>query len=224
MKDHTTELNHLLDALNVPIRGIALTERAADYIYPEFRERFILRYPYAIVMGYPISRGIVDECVDGPTIMYKHHYKTVNYLLDQTAYKVFYFIQEQGFHSVPVSSSQIVNWEAQWGHLSHKVFGYYAGIGWIGRSTLLIHPKYHAHARYVTVLTDLPLTVNEPYDSSDCGDCTDCIDACPVKAINQSAHEYDKQLCIEMLKKYQGRRGIGVMICGICIRACKGKR
>jgi len=57
-----------------------------------------------------------------------------------------------------------------------------AGLGWQGKSLLIINPKYEPRVRYATFLTDLPLTPDEPIENK-CGKCKQCIKACPVGAI-----------------------------------------
>jgi epoxyqueuosine reductase QueG len=70
----------------------------------------------------------------------------------------------------------------------------------------------------------MPLHADTPLDD-DCGDCCACLAACPVEAISiDGIAEFNGKACFEKLKEYQHRKGIGVMICGLCVKACKGKR
>jgi epoxyqueuosine reductase len=60
-----------------------------------------------------------------------------------------------------------------------------AGIGWVGKHTLLIHPEHGSYFMLGLILTTLPLEA--PAEQSvfpdHCGGCTRCIDACPTGAI-----------------------------------------
>jgi epoxyqueuosine reductase QueG len=58
-----------------------------------------------------------------------------------------------------------------------------AGLGWIGKSALLVTKEFGSAVRISSILTDAPLISNSPYDSSLCGGCTACENACPAKAI-----------------------------------------
>ena len=176
--------------------------------------------PFGISFGFHLSESILDGIIDKPTLIYKHHYKAVNYRLDQVALKVVKFIQDNGFNAFPIPASQTIDWENQLGHLSHKLVAKFAGLGFIGRSSLLVNPEHGAKVRYVTILTDLPLEANKPLEI-DCKECKKCIESCPAQAITME--EYDKAKCTEKLKEFSKERGIGVYICGVCVRECKGK-
>ena len=74
----------------------------------------------AICLGVRLSQKILDDIKDAPTKLYFHHYKTANFFLDQLAFRVANWIQKKGVLSLPIAASQIVNWEKQTAHLSHK--------------------------------------------------------------------------------------------------------
>ncbi|MEW6685181.1 MAG: hypothetical protein AB1393_03120 [Candidatus Edwardsbacteria bacterium] len=174
---------------------------------------------FGVSIGFKLSDAIIDGIIDQPTLIYKHHYKSINYRLDQIALKCVAFIQEKGFRALPIPASQVVDWENQLGHLSHKIVGREAGLGWFGRSTLLVNPQLGARVRYVTILTDMPLKTDKPI-KGDCEKCKACIVACPAKAI--SGEGYNKEKCLTKLKEFSKMPGIGQYICGVCVKVCKG--
>lgn len=176
--------------------------------------------PRAIVFGYPLSKSVLDTIKDRPTLIYKHHYKTVNWILDQTAYHLVRFIEEKGKRAIAIPASQTVDWETQKGHISHKKLAKEAGLGFIGRSGLLIHPIFGAQVRYVSILTDLNFEPDQ-ISNADCGACRKCIEACPANAI--TADSVDLSCCLAQLKEFSKIRGIGQYICGICVKVCNGR-
>jgi epoxyqueuosine reductase QueG len=71
--------------------------------------------------------------------------------------------------------------------LSHKLAATRAGLGWVGRSSLLITPQYGPRVRLATVLVDVELPAGTPSERSRCGSCRACVEACPDGLITGAA-------------------------------------
>ncbi len=178
----------------------------------------------AVVMAQQLSRGILETVTGGPTPLYAGHYTLVNQKLDMIALEVASFLQDMGWRALPVPASAIVSEETLSSYLSHRAAAAAAGLGWIGKSQLLVTPQYGPRVRLVTVLTDAPLKPGRPMQER-CGKCTRCIEACPVGAIkdadlglkDRDAH-LDVRSCDQHLWKWQAE--LGYRICGVCVRAC----
>ncbi|MBM3251488.1 MAG: epoxyqueuosine reductase [Candidatus Omnitrophica bacterium] len=175
----------------------------------------------AICLGASVSKAVLDEIQDSPTKIYFHHYRALNNFLDQLALRLSNFIQNEGFYALSIPASQIVDWQKQSAHLSHKKIGYLAGLGWIGRNNLLVNDKLGSQFRLVTILTDMDLEADKP-TQKDCGDCQLCIEVCPVNSIKQNKEDFDHLKCFEKLKEFQKQHIVDQYICGICVKACKG--
>lgn len=67
--------------------------------------------------------------------------------------------------------------------MPHKTVAVCAGIGWIGKSALLVTPEFGSAVRLTSVLTDAPLTVDKIIEKSPCEKCNVCKEACPAHAI-----------------------------------------
>ncbi|MDD5730998.1 MAG: 4Fe-4S binding protein [Candidatus Omnitrophica bacterium] len=177
----------------------------------------------AVSLGIRLSGGLLQEIENAPTRLYFHHYRTANAILDQIAFRVSWFIQNKGFLAVAIPASQILDWQNQKAHLSHKKIAQLAGLGWTGRNNLLVNKKYGCQLRLVTILTDMPLKLDEP-SKDNCADCRLCIEVCPAGAIREKPEEFDHLGCFEKLKEFQKRRLVDQFICGVCVNACRGRK
>ena len=73
-----------------------------------------------------------------------------------------------------------------------------SGLGWIGKNTLLIHPKAGSYYFLAELICDLDLEIDNPIKDY-CGTCTKCIDACPTEAISENGYILDGSKCISYL-------------------------
>jgi epoxyqueuosine reductase len=178
---------------------------------------------HAVCIGIRLSRSVLSGIQDKPTLLYKWHYQQANQFLDRIAFRLARLIEDGGGLAMPVPASQMVDWLNQLGHVSHRSIGEAAGLGWRGRNNLLVHPRFGSQIRLVTVLTDMPLATPERV-ADQCGKCFKCVRACPAGAIGESAREYDLKKCHSLLDRFSKERGIGVHICGLCVKACDGRR
>lgn len=109
--------------------------------------------------------------------------------------------------------------------LPYKTIATKSGMGWIGRSALLVTPEYGSAITLCGILTDMPLEFDTPITDSECDDCTNCQDACPVDAINPQKWNdrlnrkdiIDIETCSEYIID-QYKNGLG---CTKCMLECR---
>ncbi len=181
------------------------------------------RLDKAICLGVMLSGAVLSEIDIVPTKLYFHHYKIVNSFLDHIALRVCNIIQKRGLLALAVPATQIIDWEKNVGHLSHRRLGVLAGLGWIGRNNLLVNEELGSQFRLVSILTNLPLAIDQP-SKKDCGECRVCVKICPSGAIGDNPADFDHVKCFEKLKSFQKQRQAEQFVCGVCVNVCRGNQ
>jgi epoxyqueuosine reductase len=219
--DNYDNLKDIAIELGADLFGVTSTDKLREYIVPEI-QRIAESLPFTVSIAVRLQREVLDTLEDGPNVFYKSHYKQANNILDRITFGMGQYIQSIGYRGLAIPASVIADSDSQRGHLSHRHAANLAGLGFLGRHGLVVHPDYGAAIRLASVLTNMPLHLDEPLNF-DCGNCVACLSACPVDAISvNGVEDFNGQACYDLLKQFEKRRGIGIMICGLCVKACKG--
>ena len=220
------------------VKGIAV-EAGADCVgiadlepfrgtLPSLSQHLIDDHTFALSIAVRLDNAVISAITDHPTVEYAEHYRPMNTRLDTISARVVSFIAGQGWHAVAVPASQILDETSLVGAISHKAVARVAGVGWQGKSLLIVHPRFGPRIRLATVLTNMPLLPDRPIKQR-CGACAECSKACPAQAIRnvnvldgyasrEQALDFDR--CAERTLKFKGLPGIGARICGVCVKVC----
>jgi ferredoxin len=208
---HTERLRALIRHLGVVLAGVADLRhlQGAPLGIPPSAASCLAPYRYAIVMGAPL--GKVDE---------NHSGLAACLFLERAALQVLGWLERQGHSGLVIHPEDEFDPVNRVGLMSLKVLAKGAGLGWQGRSLLIVSPEYGPVHRWIAVLTDLELRAGTPLPNR-CGDCAICVQECPHGALTLQDfvdHPPRREDVLD-IDKCQGDDG-----CVVCLVVCPWAR
>lgn len=200
-------LRKLINELEVDIYGIADMQllKEMETGIPVDLNEFIKMFPYAIVLG--AHYGKLGKKASGT--------KTALFL-EKAAFSIMEYLENKGYRQLIIHTEDEFDPIHRLGFMSLKILAKTAGLGWQGRSLLIISPEYGPLHRLIAILTDMPLQIDNSI-KNECGTCRKCIEACPKNALTFVAFNDHPSLREEVLniKECLGDKG-----CLACILPC----
>lgn len=194
-------------------------------------------YPFAVSLGRRLDDGVVDAIAGfGPTEGYYRQYIQVNQALNDLTATVAQTLGAAGISAMPIPATlSDDNLSSEYQRtltpdFSHKMAATRAGLGWIGKTALLVTEAFGPRLRLATVLLSEPLPqLAEPVGESRCGRCALCVEQCPAQAATgelwRAGDPREKLLdafkCRASCRQITARNlGRDESLCGLCLQVC----
>ena len=174
-----------------------------------------------VVCAKRIPNSVVME---QPATSYHNMMMILYNQLDIIAYEVAIYIEEQGGVAIPIPSDEpYYDWNPDKVHgrgdLSHKHAAQAAGLGRLGKNSLLITPEFGNRVQLVSVVNNLNLEADTLFEDELCpSKCTACIEACPVQAITVQ-QQVNQKICRSHLS-LKLPKGQSIYGCRECRKVC----
>jgi epoxyqueuosine reductase QueG len=200
--------------------GIAPAQRFARA--PEgFRPTDIYEKCRSIIVfanALPIQSLFSSNCIP-----YTFANRMITEKVDRLTFDLCLHFQKSGIHCVPIPSDDPYEYWIEtesYGRaiLSLRHAGYLAGLGVLGKNTLLINEHFGNMIQLGAVLTDLELEGDPIATYESCApDCHICLESCPAQALD--GQSVAQKLC-RPLSTYKTAKGYILKKCNACRKAC----
>lgn len=214
------EIRKLFMKLGADICGVANIDRFNDApegfkptdIFPSCKS--------VVVFGLAVPKGTTKV---SPSTIYKQFSNVARIELDRIAYYAALALERNyDSYAVPIPSDGPYDyWDAEKmegrGQISMRHAAFAAGLGTLGKNTLLMNEKFGNTLNFGAVLTDLSLP-SDDFAASICRDnCRLCLDSCPVGALDGTSA--NQKLC-RMNTYINNTHGVEVTNCNTCRVIC----
>lgn len=213
------EIDALLRARGVQLWGVAANEPRMP-LAPDL--------PRAVSLGVRHEPEAMKGVEEAPTPRYFEDYTRLNTELDAAAAALAGALRSAGSRAETVDATiydddAVEDWTDA-GVFAHKTAATRAGLGWIGKTAILVTPEFGPWVRLATVFTDHDLAPDSPIDGTRCAGCRLCVDACPASAGRDvrwhAGMPRDDLLDAAACSTYSDNFPEFGGVCGVCLAVC----
>jgi epoxyqueuosine reductase len=224
-------IRRILSAQQIDLFGTAGISGLGDEL-SRYGGPVVAGYASAISIGIALNPAIVDGLADrmnpnNASLYHSHAYTIVNARLDAATSLIASWLVRRGFRALPVPAAERTDPDNAAPTVSHKTIARLSGLGWIGKSCLLVAPGYGPRVRFASILTDAEFGRAVKPAEERCGSCTECVKACPAQAIRgrnfrdgeDRSARFDFAACqdyFDRMKRDDRRKPV----CGMCLYVC----
>lgn len=209
--------------LDIELIGVASVQTSTSR---ELRDRagaLLPKAKSAVIFGKEIYREVVSllkpskqagEAESGELL--RVHSDYLNGRLNRAVHELSILFRQEGYPSLPLPAVAPSDQRFLTALLSYKHVAELAGLGTLGRHSLLVTPEFGPRVRLACLLTEASLDPSPMIESDHCSNCDACIQACPAGAIQVpkegEAYSINKYAC-------QSYRQAG-LTCSVCMKVC----
>lgn len=134
-------------------------------------------HAWDIAMNTVVASAIPPDKIPFDIVEGAVYYNMYYEIVEARAWRVCKFLWDLGYKATPAAGIHL------------KAAAALAGLGFIGKMTLVLTPQYGPRQRWIAILTDAEIEPDEPWkfvhggEGDLCKDCEICIKACPTQAI-----------------------------------------
>jgi epoxyqueuosine reductase len=180
------ELKEQVQAMGADLVGVASAESPLLKEHGEKPERLLAEAQSVISIGVALNRTAVCS---GNLVLNRYDtmcvYERINHICMETVR----LLSRAGASAIGVPPYLPVNMasdaKGMKGEINHKTVAAVAGLGNIGLSRLLLTPDFGPFVRLGTIITNAPLSIDQPLEENPCDQCDLCRTACPAEAIQE---------------------------------------
>jgi epoxyqueuosine reductase QueG len=185
--------------------------------------------PIGICVAVKYPKEVISGIAELPTQEYFDWYNRLNNQLDELVTFGAGLLHKEGYKAIAQTRAPVGTGDILSTALPHKTVATRAGIGWIGKSALLVTEKYGSMIRISSILTDAPLETAKPINTSKCDNCMICTNVCPAHAVSGKTwsaelyrDEFFTPIACRKTARERSKQGFGgeATICGKCIEVC----
>ncbi len=209
--------------LQVDLIGVASVDKS-----PELKEKASIFLPSAksvVVFAKESYKAVVallgpskEAGAAEPGEVLSAHSAYIYGRLNRAVHEVADLFAEDGYQSIPLCAAPnvIIDQRFVRALFSYKHAAVLAGLGTLGRNSLLITPEFGPRVRLTCLLTEAPLEETPPMQQDLCLGCDACIGVCPAQAIQKPEPGQPYTLNRFACRAY---RQAG-LVCGVCLKVC----
>ncbi|NJD75467.1 MAG: epoxyqueuosine reductase [Candidatus Methanoperedens sp.] len=215
------------------LTGIASIDRFKEYP-EEKRPEYLLSGARSVIV---VGVRVLHDTVKPNLLLSALHHITLNMYHNQIAYDIGRFLDDRGYSAVIIphrignldpdlrKSGDYMNVYPRLFGISTRHAAVEAGLGILGKSRLLITPRFGPRQRVAAVITDAQLSPDRKITKKEAEklcppSCQGCIRACPGNALSGEGIAWEK--CNEVIKPHNGMYGYSA--CCECMVACPAGR